>query len=363
MGQFIVDINHLKEILEKYPKFEHELVLSDLSPTDKMNFRSVEKLMNDNLLKILEKNEEHSATLQYLKIMKYCVQSFLSTTISMRTRIYYMWYSVMFLRIWKKWIPLNGCYVIRDHFISTPTHACIELNAHGLIIAILKYGTNCFPWLMGSQECEKLFRKLRSMSSTFSTVVNMSILDLLYRLKRIQILSSAKENLEDYIFPNEKSDVPASNFNEENISLDEIIKIVTEAKGKAIIDACKLGMYVDADFDECNPVSFKYIQDIHEEPNSSNEETEDENITPQELENEENEEILEELLNIDHEALQSIKSLDVKNYEEIPLIKQKGFVQLKFKEKTYTIRKSTLVWMLTKENVRVSSDRLFRFKT
>ena len=43
------------------------------------------------------------------------------------------------------------------------------------------------PWLLGSQPCEKAFRAVRSMTSTFSTMINFSMLGLLNRLHRLQI--------------------------------------------------------------------------------------------------------------------------------------------------------------------------------
>lgn len=51
------------------------------------------------------------------------------------------------------------------------------------------------PWLYSSQPCEKLFRQARSMSSTFSTMVNFSLLETLRRLKRIQALHEISADL------------------------------------------------------------------------------------------------------------------------------------------------------------------------
>ncbi|KAL1488717.1 hypothetical protein ABEB36_014516 [Hypothenemus hampei] len=66
------------------------------------------------------------------------------------------------------------------------------MNAHGLLNAIFRAvkseSINVFlPWQYNSQTCESFFRMLRSMSTTFSTVVNCSLLDVIHKVKRIQL--------------------------------------------------------------------------------------------------------------------------------------------------------------------------------
>lgn len=76
---------------------------------------------------------------------------------------------------------------------------CIEINAHSLLAyTIMMRDTyndqhEVFtPWLMGSQSCEQKFRSLRSMSGTFSTMINFSLLSMLQRLHKLSI----KEDLQ-----------------------------------------------------------------------------------------------------------------------------------------------------------------------
>ena len=47
--------------------------------------------------------------------------------------------------------------------------------------------TSFTPWHLGSQSCEKAFRACRSLSSTFSTILNFGMLGLLRQLHRMQI--------------------------------------------------------------------------------------------------------------------------------------------------------------------------------
>ena len=56
-----------------------------------------------------------------------------------------------------------------------------------------------------SQTCEKLFRAARSMPSTFSTVINFSIKDLMHRIDRIGAINSIKNDLcEIFSFPGDE---------------------------------------------------------------------------------------------------------------------------------------------------------------
>ena len=60
------------------------------------------------------------------------------------------------------------------------------------------------PWLLGSQPCKKGFRAARSMTPTFSTMVNFSILGLLRRIHKlqIQIEIESQSSSTGIIFPN-----------------------------------------------------------------------------------------------------------------------------------------------------------------
>jgi hypothetical protein len=74
---------------------------------------------------------------------------------------------------------------------------------------IYKVAQGIFPpesmriWLTGSQACEQLFRLLRSMTSTFSTMVNFSLKGIMETIHRLQHVS-ASECDDNIIFPKGK---------------------------------------------------------------------------------------------------------------------------------------------------------------
>lgn len=53
------------------------------------------------------------------------------------------------------------------------------------------------PWSYSSQACEEMFRTARSMTSTYSTMINFSMNDILKRLTRIQLLNSIQNDLHE----------------------------------------------------------------------------------------------------------------------------------------------------------------------
>lgn len=102
-----------------------------------MNFASVVKICDPKIWTLLQIHVPGSeATRAYLKIMYYVINSFLSISISIEDRIYYIWYSVLFLRLWRAWICSIPDYSSTSNWITTNAYLCIEINAHGLLNAI-----------------------------------------------------------------------------------------------------------------------------------------------------------------------------------------------------------------------------------
>ena len=105
---------------------------------------------------------------------------------------------------------LHPSYTLKDNFIIQNAYMCIEPNAHALLTYLLsarnqlKEQETCFlPWLLGSQSCEKIFRLARSMTSTFSTIINFGMLGLLRRLHCLEIQATlqAETNKTGIVYP------------------------------------------------------------------------------------------------------------------------------------------------------------------
>ena len=121
--------------------------------------------------------------LQQQKNLIQCViDSYLDKGIDPLSRIEKIWYATFFLRYWCQWILQHSNYTVQNNFITQNAYLCIELNGHVIVLFADSYMRDYpkkdgvyLPWLLGSQSCEKTFRLARSMTSTFSTIINFSI--------------------------------------------------------------------------------------------------------------------------------------------------------------------------------------------
>lgn len=270
LGKFFIPPGHLSVLINNFSKDKHLLTPSDLSSKDKMNFASVIKICDPkiwNLLKLHVPGSE--GTVLYLQMMYFVIISYLSKTMTIADRIYFLWYSVFFIRLWRAWIDRETEYSLTNNCITSKTYLCIELNAHALLNSIfscIEEGStdNFLPWLFGSQQCESFYRNLRSMSTTFSTVVNCSLLEAIHRIYRIQIqadisIMDFKAEGENLIFPrtrhlntnyeiqDEKINSPTAQMkiNHQFPNHLEIKQILALAKKSAHESVIELGMSVN----------------------------------------------------------------------------------------------------------------------
>lgn len=168
---------------------------------DKMNFEAIDKMCAPCVIDVLETELENAqATKQLLSLTRNILDSFLDKSLEIERRVYLIWNALFFLRLWRAWIKENEQYSLEKNFLTLNAYTCIEINAHSLLAILEKCRkTNSphlfLPWLYSSQPCEKIFRQARSMTSTYSTVVNFDMLDLLKRLNRIQTINEITTDL------------------------------------------------------------------------------------------------------------------------------------------------------------------------
>lgn len=426
-GDKLVSSTHLKLLLLQVSKDNHLLTNTDIHPKDRMNAKSAEKICHPLVQECLKKYIPGSeATVVFLKVMNYATSSFLDSELLISERIKRIWYSVFVLRIWRSWLSskvkenqkkskkrnaeqkkekisekaktsvkdsesadetLRRKYSLSENFISNNAYACIELNAHSLVKYIIQLRTNDQPHLfitklLGSQSCESTFRQVRSLTSTYSTVVNFTMYDMLHRLKKIQMQSDIITDCPELNFPrvttkqNKAQKIPTV-----FPSNEEIVFLISAAKEEAIVDTKQLGIDMkDIDFGcQVKPVS------ENKEQIDDDEDDEDDDEDDYDGEVGENEEYdkghfwegVDYLVNpeTDTSAESTEIERDVRTLKSItgPLI-MRDYAACNVDEdspycvvldgtcKEHIVRKSSICWLLTQNKHSLSSDRLVRVR-
>lgn len=96
---------------------------------------------------------------------------------------------------------------------------------------------------MSSQLCEQLFRATRSMTSTYSTVVNYSMLEILNRLNRIHYLEDVKTELQgQFTFPRSNTDTEQLPTTFQPMTDEDIEITVLKAQKDSVSDAERVGV-------------------------------------------------------------------------------------------------------------------------
>lgn len=182
-------MSHFIHLVETVVISEHNLTPSDVKKIDPMNYLQAKKLIaaKSALIRYVPGSE---ATVLVLELMELIIQSFEDPSLSPEVRIKNMWKVCITARIWRKSLQ-DKKLLLKDHFFTSPTATCIEMNAHNLIQLALKFKDKpCLflPTLQNSQICETIFRFTRSVSSANSTIINFSVKSFFKRSSNIMFL-------------------------------------------------------------------------------------------------------------------------------------------------------------------------------
>lgn len=271
IGYYIISSSHLKYLVENVSKDKHVLTRTDIEPKDRQNFLSAQKTCSEKTTQCLSKYVPGSeGTVIYLNAIRNVMTAFMNYNIKSADRVYLAWYSVFFFRGWRSWLMNSEkrdpseknskkIYNLKENFISSNLYTCIELNAHALVKKILVEDSSddksrCdrnqifFPNLMASQPCESTFRQVRSFTSTFSTVVNFNMLDIIHKIKKIQLQNDIINASNDKIkFPRfEKKAAMAEDSKEqyqfEGLTRAAVIVEIEKARNVVMKDLENLGI-------------------------------------------------------------------------------------------------------------------------
>ena len=111
---------HLQHILNKFEKGKHNLTYKDIDSKDKQNYNSVTSLLSEEVescLSDISPLMKTKGTSAYLKVMRSYRDSVFDKSLPPLDRIYLIWFSVFFIRIWRTWLK-DYNYNEGDHYIT-----------------------------------------------------------------------------------------------------------------------------------------------------------------------------------------------------------------------------------------------------
>lgn len=206
--KYFIDIEHLQFLRQNFSKSEHMLCASTLNPVDRQNFKSVETMCAKNVTHLLRKKIKNSeGTATFLEIMRDVIAAYWNHNLTPLERIEKIWFSLFVIRIWRQHILSTKGLTLKNNFLTQYTYVCIELNAHSLVSLIVYFKEKnmsklFMPKLFSSQPCESFFRTIRSYTSTFSTVANCTVKEILDRMNKLQLQSDIPiQNQKNYFYP------------------------------------------------------------------------------------------------------------------------------------------------------------------
>lgn len=301
--------------------------------------------------------------------MKNIYDSYSNNDLTPIERVEKIWYSLFMIRIWRDYVTRSKNLKMKNNFLTTNCYACIELNAHAIVLLIMhlqekKTPELFLPLLLNSQPCEDLFRIARGFTSTFPTVVNFSSKDFVHRISKIRMQNDIMQMIsKDFEFPRlGKSTKNQSNPPRSLPTITNIISQIERCKDNALRDAVQLELLTNIQagkFDDSCKILPLIDRQSYTKINSDDDNCDDDS---------QDENVYEQQSSWKCYSLDCLRSTTLKNYA-------KNFGDMEIEEtsiyseiyneptKRLIVKKSSLVWLLRKRHSRISSDRLIRVRS
>lgn len=263
-------------------------------------------------------------------------------------RVKKIWYALFILRIWREYIVSKTDLSLKHNFLTLNCFICIELNAHSLIKIILflrniNISSSFVPHLYGSQQCEALFRQIRSFTTTYSTVANCSMKEIVGRIRKIQKKTNTQHDLStNFVFPRiGNSTAPIENF--ELPTRREICEVINQCKVQAVKDAKQISLLSRKCKNNrtypCKIQAYVSYKTINNENNiqNPNHQLDQPEFTPK------------------------IKNMQLKDYSEKfntePIDNTSGYAEVLCDNgRRIVVKKTSLCWLWRKDYHKISSD-------
>lgn len=232
-GTGIISQGCLIDLVQELGKAVTGLTVHQLtSKVDVMNFGIAEKVASPRIINLLK--EPHQAATKFFLELSHCVQvAYIKEDTDVLGRMTKGWQAAFMSRIWRKYVKegskkqsQDGTLSLEHDFMSRNSYVCIELNGH----CLLEFAIQCrnlgkpelfVPFQTNSQDCESMFRTLRSMATTLNTAVSLKLHEVLHKVRRIQVLEEIKSTVDSEFYKFHEKKCQRVKYIAESIPSDE----------------------------------------------------------------------------------------------------------------------------------------------
>ena len=144
MGSKVACRAHSFHVLITFNKLKHGLTQQAINNKDKQNYSSIALLVEQKVEACLQESMlvmKTKGIIVYSSLMRNIRDCFFNKSLSPVERLYLIWKTIFFLRIWRTWLNVNN-YNENDHFVTPNAHICMELNGHLLLNTVVRYFPN-----------------------------------------------------------------------------------------------------------------------------------------------------------------------------------------------------------------------------
>lgn len=376
LGSYSISIAYLKNSLARVGRVVIGISEIEIeADKDAMNYDIAAKLCQPRVSDLL-KGECEKATSLYLKMMHCLIKAYIDGDSTPSERLFNAWYCVFFCRYWKESLQKEGKQLGLS-FISRNLHASIEINAHALVLFLIRCRDEETPELFlmhlaNSQPCEEIFGILRTIATSFYTKINFNVKEALDSLKRVELVNEIVSTPSQFSYSEvaKKRARNATNF--VPVSLpgdDEIREIAIKGNEQVKSDLQAVGIETGSGFPLINLTSPPELRE-RVQPEQIDQVQLGEDVDVAEPAFIEAIDDLQELLEriekdpSSHETDGIDTALRIVPPEDIATATEKealNFIFFARGEKTFKIPKSTVLFMISEKGNPVSVDRLQRF--
>ncbi|KAK3736078.1 hypothetical protein QZH41_006891 [Actinostola sp. cb2023] len=216
LGRYSAHMNHLRLVMTTFPPSIHGLRADDVSRKDRQKWEVVQRLkflsVQKCLLDIVDGNNDATkhisvyGTWAFLYVAWHYTELFFSLHASLRERVKYAAFVVIFFSLWRNWVILTDGLTLKENFLTRECFQDVLLSCHFAVILISYFrdeypDLECPLDLTGTDCCERYFSENGSFVKNRHNYTFLDMHTSLGYMNRLQVIKATNPDIK---FPNRK---------------------------------------------------------------------------------------------------------------------------------------------------------------